>query len=222
MTLLEFARGPMLHFALIVFAFGVLWRLLSVILLGWRKNRAESRVSTGKAVSGGAVAVGNRSWPHPEFLDRTAFGEAVGYGYHIGLFAIVLLGTPHVVFWENLFGVSVPWWPTLSTGLITIISIATIFLMLIATIRRYMHPVLRRISNFDDWFSLAILYVLMISGVWAVLGLGGSKETVLAIHIISFNALLIWFPFGKLMHAFYIFPSRFITGYKHEKKGASS
>ena len=81
---------------------------------------------------------------------------------------------------------------------------------------------MRRISNFDDWFSLAILYVLMISGVWAVLGLGGSKETILAVHIMSFNALLIWFPFGKLMHAFYIFPSRFITGYKHEKKGASS
>lgn len=222
MTLLEFSRGPMLHFALIVFVLGVLWRLISVALLGWRKNRAESRVSAGKAVTGGAIAVGNRSWPHPEFLDRTAFGEAVGYGYHIGLFAIVLFGTPHVVFWENLFGISVSWWPTLPTGLITVISIATIFLMLIATIRRYMHPVLRRISNFDDWFSLAILYVLMISGVWAVLGLGGSKETVLAIHIISFNALLIWFPFGKLMHAFYIFPSRFITGYKHEKKGASS
>mgnify|MGYP005841118243 FL=1 len=222
MTLLEFARGPMLHFALIVFVFGVLWRLISVILLSWRKNRAESRVSTGKAVSGGAVAVGNRSWPHPEFLDRTAFGEAVGYGYHLGLFAIVLFGTPHVLFWGNLFGVSVSWWPTLPTGLITVISIATIFLMLIATIRRYMHAVLRRISNFDDWFSLAILWVLMVSGVWAVLGLGGSKETILAIHIISFNVLLIWFPFGKLMHAFYIFPSRFITGYKHEKKGAAS
>ena len=24
------------------------------------------------------------------------------------------------------------------------------------------------------------------------------------LHILSFDALMIWFPFGKLMHAFYI------------------
>jgi len=222
MTTLEFARGPMLHIALIVFVFGVLWRLVSVILLGWRKSHAEARVSAGKAVTGGASAVGNRSWPHPEFLDRTAFGEAVGYGYHIGLFAIVLLGARHVAFWKNLFGINAPWWPTLPSGIISVLSVATIFLMLIATIRRAMHPVLRRISNFDDWFSLVILYAIMVTGVMAVFGLGGLYELILAAHIISFNALLIWFPFSKLMHAFYIFPSRFITGYKHEKKGAAS
>jgi nitrate reductase gamma subunit len=222
MTVLEFSRGPMLHFALIVFVLGVLWRLIAVALLGWRKSRTEWRVSNGQAVKGGAIAVGNRSWPHPEFLDRTAFGEAVGYGYHIGLFAIVLLGAPHVIFWKNLFGINAPWWPTIPSGIISVLSIVTIFLMLIATIRRFMHKPLRKISNFDDWFSLAILYVLMISGVFAVFGLGGRYEWVLATHIISFNVLLIWFPFGKLMHAFYIFPSRFITGYKHEKKGAAS
>jgi hypothetical protein len=36
MSLLEFSRGPMLHFALIVFVLGVLWRLTAVALLGWR------------------------------------------------------------------------------------------------------------------------------------------------------------------------------------------
>ena len=222
MSVLEFSRGPMLHFALIVFTLGVLWRLVAVSLLGWRKSKTKWRNSTGDAVKGGAIATGNRSWPHPEFLDRTAFGEAVGYGYHIGLFAVLLLYAPHVVFWKNLFGINVPFWPTLPSGLMSVISIVTIFVMFIATVRRYMHKPLRKISNFDDWFTLFILYVLMISGVMLVFGLGGRYEWVLATHIISFNVLLIWFPFGKLMHAFYIFPSRFITGYKHEKKGAAS
>jgi len=222
MTVLEFSRGPMLHAALIIFVFGVLWRLTATALLGWRKNRAEARFPTGKAVTGGLIAVGNRSWPHPEFLNRTAFGEAVGYGYHIGLFAIVLLGAPHVVFIKNLFGINAPWWPTLPSGIISVLSVVTVFLMLIATIRRYMHPPLRRISNFDDWFSLFILYAIMLTGLMAVFGLGGRYELVLAAHIISFNVLLIWFPFSKLMHAFYIIPSRFVTGYKHEKKGAAS
>jgi len=222
MTMLEFARGTMLHAALIIFVFGVLWRLTATYLLGWRKSYAEARYPSSKAISGGAIAVGSRSWPHPEFIGRTAFGEAVGYGYHIGLFAIVLLGAPHVVFWKNLFGINAPWWPTIPSGIISVISVVTIFLMLIATIRRMRHPVLRKISNFDDWFSLVILYALMVSGVMAVFGIGPRYETILAIHIISFNALLIWFPFSKLMHAFYIFPSRYFNGYLHSKKGAAS
>lgn len=222
MTLLEFSRGPMLHAALTIFVLGVLWRLTTTALLGWRKVYSEARNPTGKAIVGGLIAVGKRSWPHPEFIERTAFGEAVGYGYHIGLFLIVLLGAPHVVFWKNLFGINASWWFTLPTGVISVVSVITIFLMLIATIRRMRHPVLRKISNFDDWFTLFILYVIMISGVVLVFGIGGRYETLLAIHIISFNALLIWFPFSKLMHAFYIFPSRFINGYMHVKKGAAS
>jgi hypothetical protein len=221
MSILEFARGPMLHFALIVFVFGVLWRLTATVLMGFRQRHSEPRVSKGKAVIGGATVCGMRSWPHKEFIGRTAFGEAVGYGYHIGLFTIVLLGAPHVIFWQNLFGFSAPWWPTLPGGLITFISILTVMLMLIATIRRVGHPVLRRISNFDDYFTLVILYALMLTGLMAVLGVGGRYEYVLAAHIISFNALLIWFPFSKLMHAFYIFPSRFFNGYSHAKKGAA-
>jgi len=222
MTLLEFSRGPMLHAALVIFVLGVLWRLAATVLLGWRRHYSEIRNPTGKAVVGGVIATGSRSWPHPEFIGRTAFGEAVGYGYHIGLFLVILFGAPHVVFWKNLFGVNAAWWPTLPGGVVTFLSIITIFLMLIATIRRAAHPVLRRISNFDDWFTLAILYALLVSGVLAVFGIGGRYETILAVHIISFNALLIWFPFSKLMHAFYIFPSRFLNGYMHEKKGAAS
>ena len=43
-----------------------------------------------------------------------------------------------------------------------------------------------------------------------------------ALHILSVDALLIWFPFGKLMHAFYIFPSRAINGALLARKGAAS
>jgi hypothetical protein len=52
--------------------------------------------------------------------------------------------------------------------------------------------------------------------------LGARYQTLLAIHILSFDALLIWFPCGKLMHAFYIFPSRVINGALLARKGAAS
>lgn len=36
--------------------------------------------------------------------------------------------------------------------------------------------------------------------------------TVVAIHLLSVEALLIWLPFGKLAHAFLVFVSRGTTG----------
>jgi len=46
-------------------------------------------------------------------------------------------------------------------------------------------------------------------------------DTVLAIHLIAVEVLLIWLPFGKLSHAFLIFISRGITGAAFARKGAS-
>jgi nitrate reductase gamma subunit len=51
---------------------------------------------------------------------------------------------------------------------------------------------------------------------------GATYETLLAIHILSVDVLLIWFPFGKLMHAVYIFPSRALNGALLSRKGATS
>lgn len=222
MTILEFSRGPMLHFALAVFVLGVIWRIVTIVFLGFSRYRSEPRNGLVKSLIGGMQVTGSRSWPHKEFIGRTGAGEALGYSYHIGLFIIVLLGAPHVLFWKNLFGVSAAWWPTLPGGVVHVLSILTVTLLLIVLIRRISHPVLRRLSNFDDYFSWFITFAVMVTGVMAVFGLGGRYETILAWHIISFNVLLIWFPFGKLMHAFFIFPTRAIVGYLHSRKGAAT
>jgi len=49
--------------------------------------------------------------------------------------------------------------------------------------------------------------------------LGLRYETMLAIHILSFELLLIWFPFGKLMHLFFVFPSRYNVGAIFARRG---
>jgi nitrate reductase gamma subunit len=41
----------------------------------------------------------------------------------------------------------------------------------------------------------------------------------LALHILSVELLMIWFPFGKLMHAVLVFPSRFQTGASFGRRG---
>jgi nitrate reductase gamma subunit len=219
MDLLSFARGPALKVALAVFCLGVLWRIVSFALLRIRRDLNEPRASILKSLGSGLVAVGTRSWPHPEFIGRTGAGEALGYSYHLGLFAVVLLFGPHITFFGSLFGVT---WPALPSSVITVISVLTFTLFLAVLFRRVTHPVLRMLSNFDDYFSWFITMLVIVTGLAATAHIGGRYETLLGMHILSFDALLVWFPFGKLMHAFYIFPSRAINGSLLARKGAIS
>jgi nitrate reductase gamma subunit len=219
MDLLGFARGPALKVALAVFCLGVVWRILGFALLRVRRDLNKPRNSILKLLIAGVVTVGSRSWPHPEFIGRTGAGEALGYSYHIGLFAVVLLFTPHILFLGSLLGFT---WPGLPSSVITVVSVLTLSLFLAVLFRRVTNPVMRMLSNFDDYFSWFITALVIVTGIAATAHIGGPYQTLLAVHILSVDALLIWFPFGKLMHAFYIFPSRAINGALLARKGAVS
>ena len=41
----------------------------------------------------------------------------------------------------------------------------------------------------------------------------------LAVHLLSMELLLVWFPFGKLMHAFLLFPNRMRLARFFERRG---
>lgn len=219
MELLEFARGPALKFALIIFCFGVMWRLAGTVLLRLRVRYSPPRNRFLKSALLGLLVAGSRSWPHPEFIKRTGYGEALGYSYHIGLFTVMLGFAPHMLFIKSLFGVG---WPTLPSSVITIVAVLTFTLLLAVLFRRLVYNVLRLLSNFDDYFSWFVTALVMATGLMATARFGAPYQTLLAWHILSFDLLLIWFPFGKLMHAFYIFPSRAINGYLLARKGAPS
>jgi len=219
MDLVNFARGPALKVALAVFCVGVVWRIVAFVLLRYRHRFTEPRNSFLKVLWGGVVTMGSRSWPHPEFIERTGPGEALGYSYHIGLFVVILAFAPHITFLGSLFGVT---WPALPSSVITVFSVLTFTLLLAVLFRRLTHRVLRRLSNFDDYFSWFITTLVIVTGLMATAHFGGPYQTILGLHILSFDALLIWFPMGKLMHAFYIFPSRAINGGLLSRKGAPS
>jgi nitrate reductase gamma subunit len=219
MDLLNFARGPALAVALVVFCVGVVWRITAIVLLRHHRDLNEPRHSWIRAALGGLVTTGSRSWPHPEFIGRTGAGEVLGYSYHIGLFIVILLSAPHIAFFQGLFGVS---WPALPNSIITIASVLTFTLLLAVMFRRLTHRVLRLLSNFDDYFSWFLTTLVVVTGLMTTAHFGAPYQTLLGLHILSVDALLIWFPFGKLMHAFYIFPSRAINGALLSRKGAAS
>jgi len=208
-----------MNFALAVFVLGVLWRLVGIGLLQYRTRHAEPRKTRLGATVDGLITCGSRSWPHKEFIGRTGYAELLGYSYHIALFLVILGFAPHILFFKGLLGIS---WPAMPSAWIHIVSVLTLTLLIAVLVRRLTYNVLRKLSNFDDYFSWFVTTLVVVTGLMAVAHMGAPYETLVAWHLLSLELLLIWFPFGKLMHAFFIFPSRTINGYFLARKGAPS
>lgn len=219
MDLLEFSRGPALNIALVIFVAGVLWRLSAIALLYCRHIRSEPRDGVNKIEKVKGWFQGNwiRMWPHKNFMEPSFFAFVNGYVFHIGLFIVVFLFGPHVSFIRDLTGFS---WPYLQSPVIHFVSVVTLASLIAALIFRLKSPVKRLLSNFEDYFSWFVTFLPMITGVMTVGQYGARYETLLAIHILSICLLLIWFPFGKLMHAFLFVFSRGATAIRMKHRGA--
>ena len=217
MTLLDFARGPALEIALSVFVFGVAWRLLSLLLLPWARDRSVKRKGAPSAVSGAVRGFVRHLWPAKTYSTVSLFTTVNSYVFHIGLAIIVFGLAQHILFLRGLFGVS---WANLPSGVIQIVSVITLASLFAALIKRLTSPVLRLISTFNDYFTWFVTTLPVLTGLIAVAHLWAPYQTLLAIHILSVSLLLIWFPFGKLMHAFLVFLTRSETGIFYSRRGA--
>lgn len=217
MTLLDFARGPALQWSLIILVFGVLWQLLGTILIGVKKDLSKPRRNT--AVRDGLATIATRSLPEHQFEKKIRFQHFSGYAWHVALFIAVLFSAPHILFFESVLGFG---WPHLPNGIILVTAAIALAILLALVIRRLSHPVQRLISNADDYISVIVVIVPLVTGMLASAHIGARYETLLAIHFLSVEALFIWFPFGKLMHTALTFPSRFRAGAAFGRRGVKA
>jgi len=216
MDLLSFARGPALQWSMTILAFGLAWRLAGILLKPQRRDLSEPRVAS--AWRGAWRMIARRMWPKPEFAAGSAMSTTLGYLFHVGLFVVFFLAAPHVLFVEDLLGIS---WPHLPNTVVTVAGAVTLAALLAMLVLRVASPVKRLLSNFDDYFSWFVTVAPVATGLAATAHVGGRYEDLLAWHILSAELLVAWLPFGKLMHAFLVFASRGATGYAFARKGAS-
>jgi nitrate reductase gamma subunit len=216
MTLLDIARGPALQGALAIFALGVMWRLVSLLLLPWSKDKSEVRPDAPPALVAAARGFVRHMWPAAPYARRTLLTTLNGYVFHLGLAVVVFGFAQHILFIEGLTGLS---WPHLPTGVISAVAVITLASLFAALARRISNPVTRLISTFNDYLSWLVTTLPVVTGLIAVGHFWEPYETLLAIHILSVAALLVWFPFGKLMHAFLVFLTRSETGIFYSRRG---
>ncbi len=219
MTLLDFARGPAMQAATLILIAGMFWRLTGILLLRRRAAHAAARNPFATRLLGGAVTLITRTFPRRTFWPRVGQGVALAYIFHIGLFIILLGGAPHILIIHEIFGLA---WPNLPKGVVVIVSAITLGSLILLLIRRLTHPVLKLLSKPDDYISWVIVFLPVLSGMLLSGETVAGYGTLLALHIFSIEALMIWLPFGKLMHVSLVFAGRFMLGYNFSRKGAAT
>jgi nitrate reductase gamma subunit len=225
MDLLDLARGPGLAVALAVFVLGTAWRLMGVLRLPRMPDLSPPRAGAPTARAGAWSAIARGMWPRREFGQAAMVTTFNGYVFHIGL-ALVFLGyAPHIAFVRRITWLH---WPALPDVVMVLASGATIVSLPLALWMRITDPVLQRISRGDDWISWTVTFLPFVTGMAVVAepsaalmadGAHTAYRTPLALHLISLELLLLWFPFGKLMHAVLFALSRGATGVRFSHRG---
>jgi nitrate reductase gamma subunit len=226
MDLLTLVRGPLLAVAVAVFVAGTLWRLLAVLRRPHRPDRSPPRADAPDPARAALGAIVRRMRPRPEFAAATVLPTFNGYAFHVGL-ALVFFGyAPHIAFVQRHTGLA---WPALPDAVMIVAAGVTIVSLLLALWMRLTEPVRRRISNADDWISWTLTFAPMLTGMALIAEPSAAllaRDKVLypvplALHLLSLELLLIWFPFGKLMHAVLFAFSRGATGMRFGHRGVT-
>ena len=214
--LLNWARGPGFQIASVIFVAGILIRLVEILMLGRKANLAEAK---GSAMSSGLRTIITRTLPDASTYKRSVFTVTSGYVFHIGLFITIFLYAPHILLFKDVLGFG---WPALPTSVIDAVAVVTIISLVAVLVHRLKDPVKRFLSTFDDYLGWFVTILPLVTGYIAFHRIGLPAPSLIAIHILSVELLMIVFPFTKLMHTFTLFLARYYNGAISGYRGVQS
>jgi nitrate reductase gamma subunit len=218
---LEFARGPFFKVALTIFVGGMTYRLMRVILLGWPRDRVPSKGSKFTGVVRSYLK-GIIIWPFIPWVKNTFSRKPVMYLagglFHLGLFVIIFLGTPHMLVWKSLLGFQ---WYTLPLPIVDWLAAVTIIAMATLLVNRMVDPVLKLITTHAEYFNWLFVFLPMVTGYIMTHHLWFRYEVLFSLHMLSVNVLLIWIPFSRISHFMFYFFSRTIHGAQFGKRAVT-
>jgi nitrate reductase gamma subunit len=181
MRLLDFARGPGLHWALVIMVTGFFWRGADFALRRGGRNLHWARKG---------LHVPNRRW------------QIDSYTMHAGLLIVLFGFAPHILFIAAITGLQ---WPSLPTVVVLGAGVISLAAMVAGLIHRLTTAEPSVFSVFDDYFTWSAVFVAMLTGLICYPHVGGAPllgpyAILLTAHLLAVELLMIWLPFGKLIH----------------------
>ena len=110
----------------------------------------------------------------------------------------------------------------LPRGVIDIAAALSIAAMVALLVHRYIDPVKRLLSDYQDYLTWLLSFLPLLTGYLAYHRLVNPYPLILGLHILTVNLLLVVFPFTKLTHVFTTFIARWYNGAIFGRKGVQS
>ena len=210
--LLNWARGPGLVYATVIMFFGLSLRVIEILSLGRPQELAEMRDNGSRD---GWMMIIKRSLPevrHWRFITAS-------YIFHIGLLVVIFFFIPHTLFFRDVFGIFWGGFPNYVIDFFTVLSIAAMLYTLVA---RFYDPSRRILSKMSDYFAWLVTFLPFVTGYMAFHRLGMDYTSMLAVHILSVELLMISLPISKLTHSVTFAMARWYTGSNNGRRGIRS
>jgi nitrate reductase gamma subunit len=216
LDLLTFARGTALNVALAVFVIGVLLRFFEIFGLGRKADLSPARATSPGS---GWRTMLTRSIPPQGMVKRDPVTYIAGYVFHVGLLVAILLFAPHIELIRDITGLG---WPPLPSPLVDALTVMSILALFVLLAHRLTNPVKKLLTTSGDYLAWGLTILPLLTGYLAYHHLLLEYTLMLAVHILSVEALLILLPFTKLFHTFSVFISRWYNGDIFGRKGVAS
>ena len=196
-SLLEFARGPLFRFSIIIMILG----LARVVILDLYNAYRAYLKAGDKSLPWGLIISRTIEWLFP--VKRIAHNRPIysmcSVLFHIGLILVPIFLFAHVQLWEKGIGLS---WPTLPYNWAYWLTISTIVFAISLIIGRVFNKSSSFISRKQDYLWPILLLIPFITGfVCSHLNISPSNYQIfLLMHILSGDLILILMPFTKIAH----------------------
>jgi nitrate reductase gamma subunit len=213
----NFLTGPALWATFIVFAGGLLLRILRLYRLSRKKDQViYNHASIGWGVK--SILYWMVPWGSASMRLQPIFTLVV-FIFHVTLLAVPLFFFAHNILWDEAFGISLWSMPNLWADVMSVILIVAIIFL---TIRRVVRSEVRIITGAWDYILLGITALPFLTGLLAFHQLGPYEPLMIA-HVLTGELLLILVPFTKLGHMLLFFFTRAFIGFEMGgRRGARS
>jgi nitrate reductase gamma subunit len=121
---------------------------------------------------------------------------------HGGLLIVMFGFAPHILFIGALTGRE---WPSLPITIVLASAVISLASMIAVLVHRLMTSEPGIFSALDDYFTWSTVFVAMLTGLICYPHVGGAPfigpyAMLLTAHLLAVELLMIWLPFGKLIH----------------------
>jgi len=214
-TFYNLMRGPLVWIAFLVFIGGSIYQVRNLILLAKKEKVVYPYMSlkfTLRSLFHWLMPFASVNWRrHPVIT-------IVTFIFHIGIVILPIFVLGHIVLIKESWGIR--WW-NISEGWGDILTLFVIGGSIFFFLRRIFAPEVRFVTFYSDYLILAVTFMPFLTGFLAYHQLLLPNKTMVILHMLFGEIMLISVPFTRIIHMFYFFLTRAYMGsdqgYRHSQ-----